>query len=105
MQGRQGTNVRIAGPCQSACTLLLGHIPRDRICVTPEASFGFQLAVMPQATAVLWRAYPTDIKAWISEHGGLTRDFIRLQAPDIYRFFRPCAGPAGGPPELTELRP
>src|SRR5665213_2217491 len=34
----RGVNVRIVGPCQSACTVLLGHIPRSRICVMPEAS-------------------------------------------------------------------
>jgi hypothetical protein len=27
---RRGVNVRIVGPCQSACTVLLGHIPRSR---------------------------------------------------------------------------
>jgi hypothetical protein len=25
----QGASVRIVGPCQSACTVLLGHIPRS----------------------------------------------------------------------------
>jgi hypothetical protein len=40
----RGVDVKIIGPCQSACTVLLGHIPRNRICVTPNASFGFHLA-------------------------------------------------------------
>jgi hypothetical protein len=40
----RGVNVRIVGPCQSACTVLLAHIPNERICVTPQASFGFHLA-------------------------------------------------------------
>ena len=40
----RGVDVRIVGPCQSACTVLLAHIPYDRICVTPQASFGFHLA-------------------------------------------------------------
>lgn len=88
--GRRGVSVRIVGPCQSACTVLLGHIPRSRICVTPEASFGFHLAHLPQATATLWNAYPTDIKAWIKAHGGLTSDFIWMRAPDTYRYFHKC---------------
>src|ERR1043166_9105908 len=50
---RSGASVRIVGPCQSACTVLLGHIPRSRICVTPEASFGFHLARRADATATL----------------------------------------------------
>lgn len=58
---RNGVHVRIAGPCHSECTMLLGQIPRDRICVTPEASFGFHRADVPATTAVLWKSYPTDI--------------------------------------------
>jgi hypothetical protein len=88
--GRKGVDVRIVGPCQSACTVLLGHIPRSRICVTPEASFGFHLAHLPQATAMLRRAYAPDITAWINAHGGLTRHFIWMRAPDTYRYFRKC---------------
>ena len=87
---QRGVSVRIVGPCQSACTVLLGHIPRKRICVMPNASFGFHLTHLPQATATLWRAYSSDIKAWIKAHGGLTHEFIWMRAPDVYRFFRKC---------------
>lgn len=87
---QRGVSVRIVGPCQSACTVLLGHIPRSRICVTPAASFGFHLAHLPQATATLWSSYPAGIKAWINAHGGLTHDFIWMRAPDVYRFFHKC---------------
>ena len=88
--GRAGVSVRIVGPCQSACTVLLRHIPRSRICVTPQASFGFHLAQRPQATATLWNGYPGDIKAWINAHGGLTSEFIWMRAPDVYRHFKRC---------------
>lgn len=90
MHAHDGARVRIVGPCQSACTVLLGHIPRSRICVTPQASFGFHLAHLSQATGTLWHGYPADIKAWINQHGGLQRDFIWMRAPDIYRFFHRC---------------
>jgi hypothetical protein len=86
----RGVNVRIVGPCQSACTVLLGHIPRSRICVTPAASFGFHLAKLPAATATLWGAYPSDIRSWIDQHGGLTGQFIWMRAPDTYRYFKKC---------------
>lgn len=86
----QGVDVRVVGPCQSACTVLLGHIPRQKICVTPQASFGFHLANLPEATATLVRGYAPDIKAWIARHGGLTHDFIWMKAPDTYRYFRRC---------------
>jgi hypothetical protein len=86
----RGANVRIVGPCQSACTVLLGHIPRSKICVTPDASFGFHLAHLQSATATLWSAYQPDIRAWIKQHGGLTEEFIWMRAPDIYRYFKKC---------------
>ena len=86
----RGVNVKIIGPCQSACTVLLGHIPRKRICVTPQASFGFHLAKLPAATETLRRAYAADIRAWINRHGGLTHNFIWMRAPDTYRYFKKC---------------
>jgi hypothetical protein len=87
---RRGVNVRVVGPCQSACTVLMRHIPRNRICVTPEASFGFHLARKAEATAILRSGYSADIRAWINRHGGLTDDFIWMSAPDTYRYFRKC---------------
>jgi len=86
----RGVSVRIVGPCQSACTVLLGHIPRSRICVTGAASFGFHLANLPASTATLWAAYQGDIRAWINAHGGLTHEFIWMRAPDTYRYFKKC---------------
>jgi len=86
----RGVNVRIVGKCQSACTVLLGYIPRSKICVTPAASFGFHLAHRPDMTAVLWRGYASDIKGWINAHGGLTTDLKWMGAPDTYRYFHKC---------------
>jgi hypothetical protein len=87
---RNRASVRIVGPCQSACTVLLRHIPRSRICVTAQASFGFHQAHLAQATATLWSGYPADVKGWINQHGGLQRDFVWMTAPDVYRFFKKC---------------
>ncbi len=88
----QGVNVRVSGPCLSACTILLGYIPRKDICVTPNATFGFHLATMQFATEQLWKAYPQDIRAWIDRHGGLAFfQILWMQAPETYRFFRKCA--------------
>ena len=86
----RGVDVRIIGPCQSACTVLLGHIPRNKICVTPAARFGFHLARRQDATQTLWNAYQADIRGWINAHGGLQKDFVWMGAPDIYRYFRKC---------------
>src|ERR1700716_3520127 len=42
-----GERVIIDGPCLSACTMVLGVIPKDRICVTPKARLGFHAAWHP----------------------------------------------------------
>src|SRR5258705_5037975 len=39
-----GEAVIIDGLCASACTIVLGAIPRDRICVTSHAHLGFHAA-------------------------------------------------------------
>jgi hypothetical protein len=88
--GRQGVHVRIVGPCQSACTVLLAHIPRGNICVTRNASFGFHLAKSTRGTAILWNAYPADVQAWINSRGGLKGDFVWLRSPELYKYFRKC---------------
>jgi len=86
----QGVNVRIVGPCVSACTVLLGYIPRQNICVTSGAYFGFHLATTTFATEDLLRAYPADIRVWLNQRGGLSYQLIWMQAPTTYRFFRRC---------------
>ena len=83
-------NVRISGPCVSACTILAGYIPRENICVTPNASFGFHLAIPYFITPTLWKDYPPDIQWWITQKGGLSYQLLWLQAPEIYRFFKRC---------------
>ena len=89
--GQSGASVRITGPCKSACTvLLLLHIPRNRICVMPNASFGFHMAKRPDMTALLWNGYPGDINAWINTHGGWKPELIWMRAPDVYRYFKRC---------------
>jgi hypothetical protein len=86
----RGVSVRIVGPCQSACTVLLKHIPRSRICVTPNARFGFHLAHRQDMTALLWSGYASDIRNWINQRGGLKSEFMWMGAPDIYRYFKKC---------------
>ena len=41
---RTGQPVVIDGTCASACTLVVGMIPRDHICVTPRAVLAFHAA-------------------------------------------------------------
>jgi hypothetical protein len=86
--------VRVTGPCVSACTVLLKHVPRGKICVTPDASFGFHQALRPEMTTLLWNGYPGDVRAWITKHGGLRphgTGLVWLRAPETYRFWHRCA--------------
>src|SRR5215472_14994929 len=41
---QSGDRVVIDGPCLSACTMVLGAVPRNRICVTARAKLGFHAA-------------------------------------------------------------
>ena len=44
-----GEMVIIDGLCASACTIILGAVPHDRICVTSHANLGFHAAVLEDA--------------------------------------------------------
>jgi len=88
-----GENVVIDGNCLSACTLVLGLVPRDRVCATSRARFGFHAAWMPDrdgrpvtsplGTQALWNIYPASVRRWINRHGGLSRKMIYLQGRDM----------------------
>ena len=98
-----GDQVIVDGNCLSACTLILGMIPRDRICATERARFGFHAAWMPAGdgtivtsklgTEALWVTYASDIRRWIGRHGGLKRKMIFLQGAEVYRYVRSCDAP------------
>jgi len=95
-----GENVVVDGNCLSACTLVLGLIPRSHICATPRARFGFHAAWMPDndgrpvtstmGTQALWNIYPGEVKRWISRHGGLSRKMIYMQGRDLAGIVASC---------------
>jgi hypothetical protein len=95
-----GENVVIDGNCLSACTLVLGLIPRSRICATSRARLGFHAAWMPDSdgrpvtsvmgTQALWNIYPGSVRHWISRHGGLSRRMIYLQGRELSRIVPRC---------------
>jgi hypothetical protein len=95
-----GEQIVIDGICSSACTLVLGIVPHDRICVTANAVLGFHAAWRPgflgfevindPATRTLWNFYPIPIRQWISRNGGLGRSTIYLSGPDLLAMYRQC---------------
>ena len=95
-----GDRVVVDGTCASACSMLLGVIPRNRICVTPSAVFEFHTAwdlsstgeQVPNAAGnrILWSNYPADIRSWIEHHGGLGAQIISLSGATLARMFSTC---------------
>jgi hypothetical protein len=96
-----GERVVIDGPCLSACTLLLGIIPKQRICVTSRAVLGFHAAsyyddasrsLVPTraGSRVVMQVYPAAIRGWIQRHGGLTPKLIELQGRALTALYATC---------------
>lgn len=97
---QSGETVIIDGMCASACTIVLGTVPRDRICITSRASLGFHAAwdfgpggqqvTNPVATKMLFQIYPPHIKRWITRRGGLKSGMIFLRGRELAGMYKPC---------------
>jgi hypothetical protein len=96
---KSGRRVAIGGTCASACTLVLGVIPRDRICVTPRAVLAFHAAwdlsltglqTNAPGTKYLWSHYPDSVSRWITRHGGLRSQTIYLGRRELAAMFSTC---------------
>jgi hypothetical protein len=94
-----GEKVVIDGRCLSACTMVLGAIPRDHICVTSRAQLGFHAAWRPEAgrqvtssegTQLLMDNYPEPVREWIARRGGLTPRMIYLAGRDLASMYPTC---------------
>ena len=97
---QSGDTVIIDGLCASACTIVLGAIPRDRICVTSHATLGFHAAwdfgtngravTNAEATHMLYSMYPSQVKRWIMQRGGLTPHMLFLRGKQLQAMYKPC---------------
>lgn len=95
-----GESVMIDGLCASACTIVLGAVPADKICVTSRANLGFHAAwdfgpngrsiTNPEATQLLYSMYPGNIRRWISQRGGLRPQMIFLRGRQLAGMYKPC---------------
>jgi hypothetical protein len=95
-----GQKVVIDGPCLSACTMVLGVIPRERICVTSRARLGFHAAWHPdedghpipsrEATALLMSIYPEHVRTWIARRGGLSPRMKYLAGRELAAMYHTC---------------
>jgi hypothetical protein len=97
---RSGQNVIIDGPCLSACTLVLGTVLPDHLCVTSRARLGFHTAwrfnesglpvVSPEGTELLMRNYPAQIRGWIYGRGGLSPHLMYLTGRELATMYPAC---------------
>lgn len=96
-----GQHIVIDGPCLSACTLLTGIIPRNRVCVTQRAMLGFhaasyfddasqQLVPTRAGSRLVMRLYPPVIRRWIDRHGGLTPRLMQMRGRDLAAMYQTC---------------
>jgi hypothetical protein len=95
-----GERVVIDGPCLSACTLVLGMVPADRICVTRRAVLGFHAArsvdqrgrsyAEPEASELVLEAYPSAVRGWIRHRGGLTSRLLLLRGRELAAIYPSC---------------
>jgi hypothetical protein len=75
-------------------------VPRERICATSRARFGFHAAWMPDrdgrpitsplGTQALWSIYPVSVRRWILRHGGLSRKMIFMQGSELNGIVASC---------------
>ena len=95
-----GERIVIDGQCYSACTLVLGIVPPDRVCVTNRARLGFHAAWVrdydgrplpsPEGTATMWGVYPDVVRKWIVSKGGLSRKIVVLSGRELTSMVRRC---------------
>jgi hypothetical protein len=107
---RTGEKLVIDGGCWSACTMFLGFIRPENVCVTERAKLGFHTATetadhgkkkswvhSQDGTKRLWSLYPENIKAALRKRGWngdrywiAHPDFVVLQGKTLRALVRPC---------------
>ena len=115
-----GERVVIDGACLSACTIVVGMIPPERLCATRNAVLGFHAAWLPdgegrtrpsrEGTEVLMKFYPPSLRQWIARRGGLNSQLVLLRGRELTAIIPPCeastgAARAGRDIRTTQARP
>jgi hypothetical protein len=99
-----GEQVIIDGTCLSACTLVVGMLPHDKVCATSRAVLGFHAAWRPTArggrkssapaTRAMMDVYPANLREWIDHRGGLTPRMIFLRGSELAAIVPTCGSVA-----------
>ena len=95
--------VKIMGMCQSACTMVMAHIPKDRLCFGDAGHLKFHQArvsqggpIAPDSTQWMINQYPDDVRSWIVAHGGLqgmpSHGYWTLTASELWQMgYKRCS--------------
>jgi hypothetical protein len=101
----RGDHYVIDGLCISACTLITGEIPNDRVCITPYAKLAFHSAATidpfggrtfsKEGSELLWLIYPDNVKEMLKAHGWQSPDDEHLQllwidGKELSSIYKPC---------------
>lgn len=96
---RNGTKYQITDFCLSACTLLLGLVPKENVCVEKTSVFGFHSAWImtlggpafhQEATRLIWNSYPhyiqdlLRVRGWDGDSEKEHPNFIYIRGTELY---------------------
>jgi len=109
-----GDDVEIRGRCASACTLVLAHVPKERLCFGQTAVLMFHLArylngePSMEASRAMFNAYPQDIQMWLRNKGGVEKmplkSFWLLFPSELWQMgYRRCETLGTTPEDLPDL--
>ncbi len=87
-----GETVIIDGLCASACTIVLGAVPHANLGFHAAWDFGAngRAVTNPEATQMLYSMYPSPVRRWIAQRGGLTPHMIFLRGKQLMGMYKPC---------------
>jgi hypothetical protein len=106
----RGEKVVIDGECASACTIILGIVPRANVCVTARARFGFHLWEYPltefmgkvimvpfpeyRQAELNYLYYDAQVRDWIARHGPQTAKAAWMEGADLAGIYASCGARA-----------
>lgn len=97
---REFDRVEIIGLCKSACTMILGIVPLNRICIYPGARIGFHAAygregrgiISAKKTAEMASAWDPRVYKWVMEKHALDSfEYTWVKKGDM-PFLKRCKG-------------
>ena len=108
---RAGTHFIIKRYCASACTTILGIIPRERVCVEPAAAMGFHSGYnfftfwhSQSTTRLMYKYYDADVRADLAYFFNWRGDTPHTEMMWLRagRYYRICGQPVSGPTGITK---